>query len=90
MILTTEQKMTWKSSRNKTALNMEHIDISNLYLATLGAEIFRFVIRTTDLKDPVLVLLCHSDPIVNQFECLADAIVYLMNTRSHHYLDQCK
>ena len=32
---------------------MEHIDISNLSLATLGAEIFRFVIRTTDLKDPV-------------------------------------
>ena len=40
-------------SRNKTALNMEHIDISNSSLATLGAEIFRFVIRTTDLKDPV-------------------------------------
>ena len=40
-------------SRNKTALNMEHIDVSNLSLATLGAEIFRFVIRTTDLKDPV-------------------------------------
>ena len=32
---------------------MEHIDISNLSLDILGAEIFRFVIRTTDLKDPV-------------------------------------
>ena len=32
---------------------MEHIDVSNLSLGILGAEIFRFVIRTTDLKDPV-------------------------------------
>ena len=31
----------------------EHIDVSNLSLAILGAEIFRFVSRTTDLKDPV-------------------------------------
>ena len=34
---------------------MEYIDISNLSLATLGAEIFRFVIRTTDWKDPVVL-----------------------------------
>ena len=32
---------------------MEHIDVSNLSLATLGTETFRFVFRTTDLKDPV-------------------------------------
>ena len=32
---------------------MEHNDVSNLSLAILGAEIFRFVIRTTDLKDTV-------------------------------------
>ena len=32
---------------------MEHIDVSNLSLAILGAEIFRFVVRATDLKDPV-------------------------------------
>ena len=32
---------------------MEHNNVSNLSLAILGAEIFRFVIRTTDLKDPV-------------------------------------
>ena len=32
---------------------MEQIDVSNLSLGILGAEIFRFVIRTTDLKDPV-------------------------------------
>ena len=36
---------------------MEHIDVSNLSLAVMGAEIFRFVIRTTDLKDPVLLQL---------------------------------
>ena len=32
---------------------MEHIDVSNQSLATQEAEIYRFVIRTTDLKDPV-------------------------------------
>ena len=37
---------------------MEHIDISNSSLATLVAEIFRFIIRTTDLKDPVSNLNC--------------------------------
>ena len=36
---------------------MEHIDVSNLSLATLGAEIFRLVIRTTDLKDPVFACM---------------------------------
>ena len=35
---------------------MEHIDVSNISLAILRAEIFRFVIRTTDLKDPVIIL----------------------------------
>ena len=64
MILTTEQKLTWKvranekwRSRNKSALNMKHIDVSNLSLATLKVEIFRFVIRTTGLKDPVFLLI---------------------------------
>ena len=33
---------------------MEHIDVSNQSLAAQEAEIYRFVIRTTDLKDPVL------------------------------------
>ena len=33
---------------------MEHIDVSNQFLAAQKAEIYRFVIRTTDLKDPVL------------------------------------
>ena len=42
---------------NKTALNMEHVVVSNLSLATLGAEIFRFVIRTTDLKDQIVVVI---------------------------------
>ena len=37
-----------------TALNMEHINFSNQSLAAQEAEIYRFVIRTTDLKDPVL------------------------------------
>ena len=37
----------------KTALNMEHIDVSNQSLAAQEAVINRFVIRTTDLKDPV-------------------------------------
>ena len=32
---------------------MEHIDVSNHSLASQEAEIVRFVIRTTDLKDPV-------------------------------------
>ena len=32
---------------------MEHIDVSNQLLAAQEAEINRFVIRTTDLKDPV-------------------------------------
>ena len=32
---------------------MEHSELSNLFLAALGAEIFRFVIRTTDLKDHI-------------------------------------
>ena len=34
---------------------MEHIDVSNQSLAAQEAEIYRFVIRTTDLKDPVRV-----------------------------------
>ena len=33
---------------------MEHIDVSNQSLAAQEAEINRFVIRTTDLKDPVV------------------------------------
>ena len=33
---------------------MEHIDISNQSLAAQEADIYRFVIRTTDLKDPVV------------------------------------
>ena len=33
---------------------MEHIDVSNQSLAAQEAEIYRFVIRTTDLKDPVV------------------------------------
>ena len=33
---------------------MEHIDVSNQYLAAQEAEIYQFVIRTTDLKDPVV------------------------------------
>ena len=32
---------------------MEHTDVSNQSLAAQEAEINRFVIRTTDLKDPV-------------------------------------
>ena len=32
---------------------MEHIDVSNQSLAAQEAEIYRFLIRTTDLKDPV-------------------------------------
>ena len=32
---------------------MEHVDVSNQSLAAQEAEIYRFVIRTTDLKDPV-------------------------------------
>ena len=40
---------------------MEHIDVSNLSLPTLGAETFRFVIRTTDLKDPVVFLYIMLD-----------------------------
>ena len=32
---------------------MEHIDVSNQPLAAQRAEIYRFVIRTADLKDPV-------------------------------------
>ena len=39
---------------------MEHIRVSNQSLAAQEAEINRFVIRTTDLKDPVLVLLTFS------------------------------
>ena len=35
---------------------MEHIDVSNQSLAAQEAEIYRFVIRTTDLKDPVCTL----------------------------------
>ena len=35
---------------------MEHIDVSNQSLAAQEAEINRFVIRTTDLKDPVIEL----------------------------------
>ena len=34
---------------------MEHIDVLNHSLAAQEAEIYRFVIRTTDLKDPVLI-----------------------------------
>ena len=34
---------------------MEHIDVSNQSLAAQEAEINRFVIRTTDLKDPVSI-----------------------------------
>ena len=41
-----------KTVKHKTALNMEHIDVSNQSLAAQEAEINRFVIRTTDLKDP--------------------------------------
>ena len=33
---------------------MEHIDVSNQSLTSQEAEIYRFVIRTTDLKDPVV------------------------------------
>ena len=33
---------------------MEYIDVSNQSLAVQEAEIYRFVIRTTDLKDPVV------------------------------------
>ena len=36
---------------------MEHIDVLNQSLAAQEAEIYRFVIRTTDLKDPVDVSL---------------------------------
>ena len=39
---------------------MEHIDVLNLSLATLGAEIFRFVIQTTDLKDPVKLCVMNA------------------------------
>ena len=34
---------------------MEHIDVSNQSLAAQEAEINLFVIRTTDLKDPVQI-----------------------------------
>ena len=40
---------------------MEHIDILNSSLATLGAEICRFVIRTTDLKNPVLLMISNEN-----------------------------
>ena len=33
---------------------MEHTDVSNQSLADQEAEIYRFVIRTADLKDPVV------------------------------------
>ena len=33
---------------------MEHIDVSNQSLAAQEAEINRFVIRTTDLKEPLI------------------------------------
>ena len=35
---------------------MKHIDISNKSIAAQEAEINRFVIRTTDLKDPVVMV----------------------------------
>ena len=35
---------------------MEHIDVSNQSLAAQEVEIYRFVIRTTDLKDPVFTI----------------------------------
>ena len=36
---------------------MEHIDVSNQSLAAQEAEINQFVIRTTDLKDPVTQII---------------------------------
>ena len=44
---------------------MEHIDVSNQSLAAQDAEINRFVIRTTDLKDPVLMKI--STMMVHQY-----------------------
>ena len=46
---------------------MEHIDVSNQSLAAQEAEIYRFVIRTTDLKDPVErpILLGHGTHSLN-------------------------
>ena len=38
---------------------MEHIDVSKQSLAAQEAEIYRFVIRTTDLKDPVYDVYSH-------------------------------
>ena len=38
---------------------MEHIDVLNQSLAAQEAEIYRFVIRTTDLKDPVCCKTYH-------------------------------
>ena len=38
---------------------MEHIDVSNQSLAAQEAEIYRFVIRTTDLKEPVASLSAY-------------------------------
>ena len=44
---------------------MEHIDVSNQSLAAQEAEIYRFVIRTTDLKDPVCCFWSIISPIPN-------------------------
>ena len=75
---------------------MEHIDISNLSLATLGAEIFRFVIRTTDLKDPVatvtpfiyyvLTKLNSSNQKVRGLGCegVLEILVLPLEIRGHH------
>ena len=38
---------------------MEHIEVSNQSLAAQEAEIYRFVIRTTDWKDPVEPVRTH-------------------------------